>query len=49
INPLPLNDSTRYLGVWISLGKNKTFTVDLLKKEIKNAITIMSKKKMTDK
>src|SRR5215216_2851665 len=49
IHPLPLNESTRYLGVWISLGRNKTFTINMLKGEIKNAITIMSKKKMTDK
>ncbi|CAI2201110.1 4421_t:CDS:2, partial [Funneliformis geosporum] len=26
IPPLSLNESTRYLGVWISLGRNKTFT-----------------------
>ena len=49
IDPLSLNDSTRYLGLWISLGRNKTFTIKLLQNEIKNAVNIMFKKWLTDK
>src|SRR5215216_5268803 len=49
ITPLSHKESTRYLGVWISLFRNKTYTYKMLSNEIKCAITVMLKKKLTDK
>jgi len=49
IHPLPTNDSIRYLGVWISLGSNKTFISKSLINEIKSAVAIMTPKRLTDK
>ena len=41
-------ESVRYLGVWISLADNRTFITNQIHEEIKSAITIMRKKRLTD-
>src|SRR5215208_426092 len=41
-------ESIRYLGVWISLTNNRAYIVNQIHEEIKSAVTIMRKKKLTD-
>ena len=49
ITPLPLNESTRILGVWLTAGKSNQHIIKQIKEEILSCCALLKNKIITDK
>src|SRR6266511_2157315 len=49
ITPLPLNDSTRILGVWLTAGKSNQHIIKQIREEIVSCCALLKHKIITDK